>query len=226
MGASANGNGAGRRRVAILVSGRGSNMASLIEAARNPDYPAEIALVLSNRPGALGLARAEAAGIATRSVDHRAYGGREPFEAALHQALLDARIDIVCLAGFMRLLTAGFVARWHDRMLNIHPSILPAFKGLDTHRRALEAGVRIHGCTVHLVRAEMDGGPIVAQAAVPVLPDDTEDSLAARVLAEEHRIYPLALGLLAGGRIAVEGERVRIAGHVPPAGPALVNPAG
>ena len=193
-----------RKRVAVLISGRGSNMTALIEAAKNKDYPAEIALVISNRPDAAGLATARAAGIATDVVDHKTFGkDRDGFESALQSALEKNRIDIVCLAGFMRLLTSTFVGRWDGRMLNIHPALLPAFKGLDTHKRALEAGAQTHGATVHFVVPEMDSGPIVAQEAVPVLAGDTETALAARVLAAEHRIYPFALKLLAEGRLRV-----------------------
>jgi phosphoribosylglycinamide formyltransferase 1 len=190
-----------RKRVAALISGRGANMAALIEAARNPDYPAEITLVLSNRPEAGGLRRASAEGIATAVVDHRDFGkDREAFERAVQALLETHRIDIVCLAGFMRLLTSSFVSRWNGRMINIHPALLPSFKGLRTHERALEAGAKIHGATVHFVVPEVDSGPIIAQAAIPVLDDDTCDTLAARVLAAELRLYPLALGLVAGGK--------------------------
>src|SRR5216683_2679736 len=193
-----------RKRTAILISGRGANMAALIAAAKKPDYPAEIALVLSNRPDAGGLRRASAEGIGTAVVDHGAFGkDREGFEQAV-QAVLEAHgIDIVCLAGFMRLLTPGFVSRWNGRMINIHPALLPSFKGLRTHERALEAGVKIHGATVHFVVPEVDSGPIIAQAAVPVLDDDTPDTLAARVLAVELRVYPLALGLVASGKSSI-----------------------
>jgi phosphoribosylglycinamide formyltransferase-1 len=193
---------AGRKRVAVLISGRGSNMAALIEAAKDPGYPAEIVLVVSNRPDAQGLARAREAGIDTAIVDHTRYGkDREAFEHTL-QAVLDAhRIELVCLAGFMRLLTPWFVTRWSGRMLNIHPALLPEFKGVDTHRRALAAGATRHGATVHFVVPEMDSGPIVAQESVPVLAGDTPETLAARVLAVEHRIYPRALRLLAEGRL-------------------------
>lgn len=202
-----------RKRTAILISGRGSNMIALIEAACDPHYPAEIALVVSNRPDAAGLRRAAEAGIATAVVDHKTYGGdREAFERALQGVLLQHRIEIVCLAGFMRILTAWFVAQWPDRMLNIHPALLPAFKGLDTHRRAIETGATEHGATVHFVVPEMDSGPIIAQGAVPVLPGDTEAALAARVLAVEHRIYPLALKLVASDRVRVIGERCQIDG--------------
>lgn len=190
-----------RKRVAILISGRGANMAALIAAARKPGYPAEIALVLSNRPEADGLRRAGAEGVAAAVVDHTDFGGdREAFERAVQAHLETHGIDIVCLAGFMRLLTPSFVSRWSGRMLNIHPALLPSFKGLHTHERALEAGVKIHGATVHFVVPEVDSGPIIAQAAVPVLDDDTPDALAARVLAAELRLYPLALGLVASGK--------------------------
>ena len=202
-----------RKRVAVLISGRGSNMAALIEAAKDGDYPAEIALVLSNRPDAGGLLVAQAEGIATCVVDHTVFGkDRAAFGRALQSALDKNRIDIVCLAGFMRLLTADFVEHWRGRMLNIHPALLPAFKGLDTHKRALEAGVTTHGATVHLVVPEMDSGPIVAQAAVAVLPGDSEAALAARVLAVEHRIYPAALKLVAENRVRVEDGRCLIDG--------------
>jgi phosphoribosylglycinamide formyltransferase-1 len=204
-----------RKRTAILISGRGSNMTALIEAARDESYPAEIALVVSNRPDAAGLQRAADAGIGTTIVDHKAYGkDREAFERALQDVLLQHRIEIVCLAGFMRILTAWFVEQWPDRMLNIHPALLPAFKGLDTHRRAIEAGVKEHGATVHLVVPEMDSGPVVAQGRVAVLEDDTEAALAQRVLAVEHRIYPLALGLVASGRVRVENGHCVIAGAI------------
>lgn len=201
-----------RKRVAVLISGRGSNMAALIEAAKDPNYPVEIRLVVSNRPDADGLARARAAGIATTVVDHRAYAERQAFEGALQGVLEEARIELVCLAGFMRLLTPWFVDLWTGRMLNIHPSLLPAFRGLDTHARALQAGVKIHGATVHFVAPEMDAGPIIAQAAVPVLEEDTPQSLAARVLTVEHRIYPLALRLVAEGRVRIIGQRCLIEG--------------
>jgi phosphoribosylglycinamide formyltransferase-1 len=191
-----------RKRVAILISGRGSNMAALIEAAKLPDYPAEISLVISNRPDAAGLARAKAEGIATAVLDHKPYGkDREAFDRALQGVLEASRIDLVCLAGFMRLLSPWLVERWQGRMLNIHPALLPAFKGLDTHRRALAAGAQVHGATVHLVASEVDSGPIVLQEAVPVVAGDTEQTLAARVLEAEHRIYPQALRLLAQGRL-------------------------
>jgi phosphoribosylglycinamide formyltransferase-1 len=193
-----------RKRVAVLISGRGSNMAALIEAAKNPAYPAEIVVVLSNVPDAGGLQIARAAGIATAVVDHKAFGkDRAAFERALQDVLDRHAVEIVCLAGFMRILTAEFVARWSGRMINIHPALLPAFKGLDTHKRALAAKVTQHGATVHFVVPEMDSGPVILQGAVEVRPDDTEATLAARVLAVEHRIYPEALKMLAEGRCAL-----------------------
>jgi phosphoribosylglycinamide formyltransferase-1 len=202
-----------RKRVAVLISGRGSNMAALIEAAKDKTYPAEIVLVISNRPDAGGLLVAQASGIATEVVDHTVYGkDRAAFERALQAVLEKNRIDIVCLAGFMRLLTAGFIKQWQHRILNIHPALLPAFKGLDTHRRALEAGVKVHGATVHFVVPEMDSGPIIAQAAVNVRPGEIEAKLAARVLEVEHQIYPLALKLLAEGRLHVENGHCLIDG--------------
>jgi phosphoribosylglycinamide formyltransferase-1 len=203
-----------RKRVAILISGRGSNMAALIAAAAQASYPAQIALVISNRPDAPGLRPAAAAAIATEVVDHTLYrDDREEFERALQEKLEAHRIDLVCLAGFMRLLSPSFVGKWQGRMLNVHPALLPAFKGLDTHARALAAGVKIHGATVHLVVPEVDSGPILAQAAVPVREDDTADTLAARVLAAEHRIYPAALKLLAEGRVRLADGRWRIEGQ-------------
>jgi phosphoribosylglycinamide formyltransferase-1 len=200
-----------RKRVAVLISGRGSNMAALIEAAKDENYPAEIWLVVSNRPQAAGLNLARDAGVATTIVDHTSYGkDREAFEQALQAVLEGAGIELVCLAGFMRLFTPSFVERWHGRMLNIHPALLPAFKGLNTHARALAEGVRIHGATVHFVVPEMDSGPIVVQGAVPVADGDTPDALAARVLTVEHQIYPLALRLVADGRVQLDGTRCRI----------------
>lgn len=190
-----------RKRVAILISGRGSNMAALIEAARDPAYPAEIVLVLSNRPDAGGIATARQAGIETAVVDHKKFKDRESFELELQKVLEAHGIEIVCLAGFMRLLTPWIISRWTGRMINIHPALLPAFKGLDTHARAIAAGVKEHGATVHFVVPEMDSGPIIVQASVPVLQDDTPDTLAKRVLAVEHRIYPEALRQVAEGHI-------------------------
>ncbi|MGA2941817.1 MAG: phosphoribosylglycinamide formyltransferase [Xanthobacteraceae bacterium] len=194
-----------KKRVAVLISGRGSNMVALIEAAKAPDYPAEIVLVVSNVPDATGLARARQDGIATAVVDHRAFGkDREAFERALNEELQARCVEIVCLAGFMRLLTPWFVKQWNGRMLNIHPALLPQFKGLHTHRRALEAGVERHGATVHFVVPEMDSGLIIAQDSVAVAKDDTEAKLAARVLEVEHRIYPEALRLVAEGRVTLD----------------------
>ena len=213
-----------RKRVAILISGRGSNMAALIDAAKARDFPAEIALVVSSRPAAEGLALAKSKSVATATIDHVAYKSREEFEAELAKQLAAAKIDIVCLAGFMRVLTADFVKRWKGRLLNVHPSLLPAFKGLDTHVRALDAGVKVHGCSVHFVVPELDSGPIVIQAAVPVLEGDDEEELAMRVLAAEHRIYPTALRLLAEGRLTIEGERVVVAGADGEGDRALVSP--
>lgn len=201
-----------RRRVAVLISGRGSNMAALIEAAKDKNFPAEIALVMSNVPDAGGLAIAQVAGIKTAVIDHKSYKkDRAAFELALQAELEKHAIELICLAGFMRLLTPWFVGQWHERMLNIHPALLPSFKGLDTHKRALETGVKLHGATVHFVVPEMDSGPIIAQGAVAVHDDDTEASLAARVIKVEHRIYPLALRLVAEGRVRVENGRCRIA---------------
>ena len=197
-----------RKRIGVLISGRGSNMSALIDACKEPDYPAEIVTVISNRPEAPGLENAALAGIPGEVIDHTSYSSREAFEKDLDKALREAEVELICNAGFMRLLTQGFVEAWRDRHLNIHPSLLPAFKGLHTHERAIEAGVTISGCTVHFVRTKMDAGPIVAQAAVPVLAGDTADQLAARVLEAEHRLYPLALKLVASGNARVEGERV------------------
>jgi phosphoribosylglycinamide formyltransferase-1 len=186
-----------RIRAAVLISGRGSNMMALVEAARDPAFPATIALVLSNRADAPGLAFAAARGIATEVVDHRAHPSRQAFEAALDERLLAHRIELVACAGFMRILGVDFVGRWRGRILNIHPSLLPAYRGLDTHARALADGATTHGCTVHELTAELDAGPVILQAQVPVLAGDTAETLAARVLAEEHRIYPEALALVA-----------------------------
>jgi phosphoribosylglycinamide formyltransferase-1 len=197
-----------RRRVAVLISGRGSNLASLVEAARAPDYPAEIALVASNRPDARGLTLARDAGIAALAIDHKAFGSRESFEEALDAALRQRNIEFIALAGFMRVLTPWFVERWAGRMLNIHPSLLPLFRGTHTHERALAEGVLVHGCTVHFVVPELDAGPIVAQAAIPVVPGDTPDSLASRVLAQEHVLYPEALRMVCEGHARLEGGRV------------------
>ena len=200
-----------RKRVAVLISGRGSNMVALVEAAKDESYPAEIVQVVSNRPDAAGIAYARKAGIATNIIDHRDYGkNREAFERALQAVLESARVEIICLGGFMRLFTPWFINKWQGRMLNIHPALLPAFKGLHTHEQALAAGAKQHGATVHLVTLGMDEGPIVCQAAVPVLEGDTPETLAARVLTVEHKIYPLALKWLAEGRLRVANGRVAI----------------
>jgi phosphoribosylglycinamide formyltransferase-1 len=206
-----------KMRVAVLISGRGSNMMALINAAKKSSYPAEIALVLSNRPDAAGLQHAETAGVTTAIVDHAAHGSdRASFERAMQTILERHRIDLICLAGFMRLLTSWFVSRWEGRMLNIHPALLPAFKGLDTHRRALAAGVKIHGATVHFVSTEMDSGPVVMQGALAVPEQENAEALAARVLELEHHIYPLALGLVAAGRVRVVNRRCFIDGGAAP----------
>jgi phosphoribosylglycinamide formyltransferase 1 len=215
-----------RKRVAVLISGRGSNMAALIEAAKDKNYPAEIALALSNRPDAAGLGAARAAGIATEVIDHAAFGkDRAAFDRALQAVLAKHRIDLVCLAGFMRLLTPAFVGLWPERMINIHPALLPAFKGLDTHKRALAAGAKIHGATVHFVVEEMDSGPIITQGAVAVRDGENEQSLSARVLAVEHRIYPLALKLVAEGRVRVVDGRCLIDGVPMPDSASIVPSA-
>jgi phosphoribosylglycinamide formyltransferase 1 len=213
-----------KKRVAVLISGRGSNMTALIEAAKDRAYPAEIVLVVSNRPDAAGLARAEAQGIATVVIDHRPHGeDRAAFERVLQGRLDEHRVELVCLAGFMRLFTPDFVLHWQGRMLNIHPALLPSFPGLDPHGQALRAGVKISGATVHFVVPETDAGPILAQAAVPVGDHDGVEALAARVLAAEHRVYPVALALLAAGRVTIVGGRCLIDGAASAAG-ALVVP--
>jgi phosphoribosylglycinamide formyltransferase-1 len=212
-----------KRRAAVLISGRGSNLGALIAAARHPAYPAELALVLSNKADAGGLERAREAGIPTAVVESRPFGrDRVGFEAAMGARLAEAGIELIALAGFMRVLTEGFVSAWSGRMLNIHPSLLPAFPGLDTHARALAAGVRLHGCTVHFVTPGVDEGPIIAQSAVPVLPEDDEAALAARVLAQEHRIYPAALAWAASGAARLTDGKVVLG--TPMAGGALANP--
>jgi phosphoribosylglycinamide formyltransferase 1 len=217
-----------RLRVGVLISGRGSNLQALIEACARPDYPAEIALVIANRADALGIERTRQAGLPARVIPHRDFADRAAFDAALDGALRQAGVELVCNAGFMRILTPWFVERWRDWQINIHPSLLPAFPGLHTHERALAAGVRFSGCTVHFVRTAMDTGPIIAQAAVPVLPDDDAERLAARILAAEHRIFPLALRLIAEGRARVVAdpdgsERVVITGAASPLD-AVLNP--
>lgn len=202
---------AARRKIGILISGRGSNMAALIDAARAPDFPAQIALVVSNRAAAPGVQTAAAAGVATAVIDHKAYASREAFDDAVHAALVAAGVELIALAGFMRIQSDGFVDRWLGRQLNIHPSLLPSFKGLHPHRQALDAGVRISGATVHFVTHELDGGPIVAQAAVPVEEGDTVEALEARILAAEHQLYPEAVRLVASGAAELSDDgRVRV----------------
>lgn len=215
-----------RLKLAVIISGRGSNLQALIDATAAPAFPAEIILVLSNRPGALGLERAAKAGIPTRVIDHKEFSDRAAFDAEMTAAMEAAGTELVCLAGFMRLLSDEFVDHWRDKMINIHPSLLPAFKGLDVQERVLARGARFAGCTVHYVRKEMDTGPIIVQAVVPVHPDDTPDSLAARVLEREHDIYPLAVRLIAEGRVAIdENDRAVITGAVAQES-ALLNPKG
>jgi len=214
-----------RKKTAILISGRGSNMGALISAALNPEYPAEIALVVSNVPGAAGLARAEEFGIKTAVVDHKAYGSdREAFEKAVDDVLKEHKIELVALAGFMRLLTPYFVNAWTNRLINIHPALLPSFKGLGTHERALSEGVKLHGATVHFVSAEMDDGPIIIQGAVSVMDDDTPQTLGARVLQMEHRIYPKALELVASGKAKIKGAKVAVPAPEPDAARDLTWP--
>jgi phosphoribosylglycinamide formyltransferase-1 len=212
-------------KLGVLISGRGSNLQALIDATTDASYPAEIALVISNRADAGGLQRAVDAGIRTLVIPHKDFTNRESFDAALDNALCEAEVGLVCLAGFMRLLTAGFAQSWHDRLINIHPSLLPSFKGLDSHAQALAAGVRFSGCTVHFVRPEMDAGPIILQAAVPVHDGDDEDALSRRILEAEHRCYPLAVRLIAEGRVKIVDEIARItAGKF--AQTPLLNPLG
>lgn len=199
-----------KKKVGVLVSGRGSNLQALLDACADPSFPAEIALVISNVPGVYALERAANAGVPTLTIPHKGFPSREAFDAEMDKALRAAGIEIVCLAGFMRLLSTGFAEGWRGRMINIHPALLPSFKGLHTHRRAIEAGVKLHGCTVHLVTPELDDGPILVQKAVPVLASDDEDTLAARVLEQEHKAYPEALRLLAEDRVVVEGNRALI----------------
>jgi phosphoribosylglycinamide formyltransferase-1 len=213
-----------RKRVGVLISGRGSNLGALIEACKAPDYAAKIVLVISNLPSAQGLLRAESALIPALVINHKDFATREGFDAALDTALNEAGVELLCNAGFMRLHSEGFVPRWRNRHLNVHPSLLPAFRGLHSHARVLEAGATITGCTVHFVRPEMDTGPIVAQAAVPVLPDDTPESLGARVLDAEHRLYPHALRLVASGEVRVEDEHVVRTTQITPQPPLFSPP--
>ena len=213
-----------RLKVAVLISGRGSNLQALLDACAEPGFPAEIVLVISNIAGAYGLERAKLAGVPSLVTDHKAYPTREAFDADMDKAIRAAGAELICLAGFMRLLSQGFSEAWNGKMINVHPALLPSFKGLHTHRKALEAGVKLHGCTVHFVTPELDDGPIIVQAAVPVLPTDDEDTLAHRVLEQEHKAYPLALKLVAEGRVTVDGRVVKVAGADDP-GLRLVNPA-
>ena len=217
--------GRARKRVGVLISGRGSNLQALLDAAVDPAYPAEVALVVSSKADAQGLSRAERAGIPTRVIPRRDFANRGGCDAAMTAALEEAEAELVCMAGFMRLVSESFVAHWKDRLINIHPSLLPLFPGLETHARALAAGVKLHGCTVHYVRPEMDQGPIIGQAAVPVSPGDTEESLAARVIATEHRLYPHCLRLVAAGRVKVVGEVAEFPGIGIEPDARLINPA-
>ncbi|MBS28557.1 MAG: phosphoribosylglycinamide formyltransferase [Alphaproteobacteria bacterium] len=213
-----------RLKLGVLISGRGSNLQALITACAESEFPAEIVLVISNKPDAKGLEHATAAGITTEVVEHGDYADRESFDREVDARLRSASVELVCLAGFMRLLSTWFTDSWHDRVINIHPSLLPAFKGIDAHAQALAAGVRLSGCTVHIVRPEMDAGPILVQAAVPVLPGDTEDDLSARILAVEHRCYPLAVRLLAENRVRIDGDHAIVEGDTYTEG-YLINPA-
>lgn len=212
-------------RIGVLISGRGTNLQALIEACAQPTYPAKIALVISNEPGAMGLVRAQGAGLPTEVIDHRAFDDRPAFERALTTALTDTGAELVCNAGFMRILTKEFVDRWHDRQINIHPSLLPAFKGLDVHERVIASGARFSGCTVHFVRADTDDGPIIVQSAVPVLPEDNPEDLAARVLKSEHWCLPMAVRWIAEGRVSIADDVVKIAGAESSAG-VMINPSG
>lgn len=211
-------------KLAILISGRGSNMQALVEACAQPGFPASVAVVLSNDPTAKGLEFAKDAGIATEVVNHKNFDGREPFEEALDAAIRPYAPDLICLAGFMRILTPNFINRWPDKIINIHPSMLPAYRGLNTHERVLEDGVRFTGCTVHFVRPEMDDGPIIAQAAIPTRQNEDADALAARVLTYEHRIYPMAVKLVAEGRVQIVDETTRIDGE-PAELSGVINPS-
>ncbi len=214
-----------RLKVGVVISGRGSNLQALLDACARTDFPAEIVLVISNNPDVEGLRRAQRAGVATETINHRGFGDRQSFERALTAAMEQAGVELVCHAGFMRIVTAEYLAHWHNRLINIHPSLLPAFPGLDTHQRALDAGVKLHGCTVHYVREEVDVGPIIGQAAVPVLDGDDEDGLAARVLTAEHQLYPLCLKLVAEGRVQVEGDIARIQGPAAANSQIFLSPA-
>ena len=211
-------------RLGVMISGSGTNLQALIDACASDTFPAVIEVVISNRPDAKGLDRARDAGIKAVCLDHKTYDDRPAFEDAIHECLSDHKVQLVCLAGFMRLLGANFVGRWKDRMINIHPSLLPSYKGLHTHARALEDGVKFAGCTIHYVRPEMDNGPIIMQAAIPIAPDETEESLIAKTLSYEHRMYPAAVKLIAEGKVRVSGNKVAVMEDVelPEAG--LVSP--
>lgn len=211
-------------RLGVLISGRGSNLQALIDACKDSNFPAEIAVVIANKPDAPGLKRAKQAGIPARIINHRDYKTRAAFDTEMTWALEDAKVGLVCLAGFMRLLSEEFVEHWWDKLINIHPSLLPAFKGLDVQRRAIQEGARFSGCTVHYVRHEMDVGPIITQAAVPVLAEDTPDTLAQRILRQEHIIYPLAVKWIAEGRVKIDGPRAIVA-DIASAKSVLINPA-
>jgi phosphoribosylglycinamide formyltransferase-1 len=210
-------------KLGVLVSGRGSNLQALIAACADTFYPAEIVLVVANKPDAKGLDRAREAGIVTAVVEHGDFPDRETFDKAVDAHLRDAGVEWVCLAGFMRLLSSWFVETWYDRIINIHPSLLPAFKGIDAHAQAIAAGVKLSGCSVHIVRTEIDAGPILVQAAVPLLPDDTEDSLAERILTVEHQCYPLAVRLIAEGRVRIDGNTAIVA-MPPDIGDQVISP--
>ncbi|WP_262691726.1 phosphoribosylglycinamide formyltransferase [Kordiimonas aestuarii] len=212
-------------RLGVMISGSGTNLQALINACEKGDYPATIEVVISNRPDAKGLDRARGAGIKAVCVDHKGYEERSQFEDAIHECLSDHKVQLVCLAGFMRLLGSEFVGRWKDRMINIHPSLLPSYKGLHTHARALEDGVKFAGCTIHYVRPEMDNGPIIMQAAIPIAPDETEDSLIAKTLEYEHRMYPAAVRLIAEGKVRVSGNKVAVKEDVALPNAGLINPA-
>lgn len=210
-------------KIAVLISGRGSNLKSILDASADPEFPADVALVISNTPKAAGLDHARKAGVTEAIIDHRDFETREEFDAVLSERLRAANVDYVCLAGFMRMLSPGFVDEWRGRLINIHPSLLPAFRGLHVQERTLDAGVKIAGCTVHFVSADMDAGPIVGQAAVPVLPGDTVESLSARILEQEHRLYPACLRLIIDGRARISGAVVQYDAQVECDG-SLINP--
>ena len=209
--------------IAVLISGRGSNLKAILDACADPDFPADVTLVISNKPKAAGLEHARKAGVSEAIIDHRDFETREDFDAALSERLRAAKVDYVCLAGFMRMLTPGFVDEWRGRLVNIHPSLLPSFRGLNVQERTLDSGVKIAGCTVHFVSAEMDGGPIVGQAAVPVLPGDTVERLSDRILEQEHKLYPACLRLVIEGRARISGAVVQYDAQIECVG-SLINP--